>query len=543
MPQHCIRTALALVSVSVCLALVASTASANSADGFDYDVTSGNATITRCTTDTCPAGVLTIPATLDGHPVTAIDDLAFDGESAITGVVIGDNVTTIGFKAFFSDDHLTGVIIPDNVVTMGAEAFSDCSAMTTVRIGAGLTAIPDSAFLGATLLTTLDLGTNLVSIGDYAFKDNGGGGYENFYGLSSINIPASVETIGNEAFAGSAALNAISFAEPSHLTIIGEGAFSDAGWPFGTISTVTIPATVTSIGSDAFGDSETLTSAYFLGNWPSQGNAEYDDVWPFTGSTEATVYRFAGTLGWDPDNTGTYSGQTLLFTPFAAQPSTPTAVPGAGSAVVTASAAPIGPTPTSLTITSAPEGRTCTIAGASGSCTVSGLTDGVPYTFTAVAHLIGQTDSAASFASAAVTPTGTVSVTPTAASAAAPAPAMRLSSSRTTATAIITTFTATGPGVITQVGSTTSARRLGRATGLKVCAVSTTTNKAGTVTLVCPLTNAAKRARLTQKVSVTLTTTYTPTGQAARSTTTTVSLGRTAAPKPKPVIGPSAVTG
>ena len=543
MPRHRTRTALAVVSAAACLALATGTASALSADGFDYTVVGDSATITQCTTGTCPAGTLTIPATLNGHPITAIAPSAFEAESSITGLAIGRNVTTIGAKAFFAADALTGVMIPDNVSALGTEAFADCTAMATLSIGSGLTAIPDSAFQNVERLTTLELGENVVSIGDYAFKDASGNGP----GLTAITIPASVETIGLEAFKGLGVLDRLTFAEPSHLTTIGEGAFIDAGWLSGTISTVTIPASVTTIGYDAFGDSPTLTSAYFLGNWPGQGNSEYDDVSPFTGSTEATVYRFAGTLGWDPDNTGTYSGQPLMFTPFAAQPATPTAVAGVGSAVVTAGAAPIGPTPTSLTITSTPEGRTCTITGTSGSCTVPGLTDGVPYTFTAVAHLVGQIDSTASFASTAVTPTGSVApatatATP-AAAAEAPAPELRLASSRTTATAIITTFAATGPGTITQIGTTSSGRKLGRATGLTACSVSTTTQQAGTVTLVCPLTNAAKRARLKQRLRVTLTTTYTPTGQAARRTTTTITLNRTTTPTPKPAAGPSAVTG
>jgi hypothetical protein len=553
MPQHRTRTALALISAAACLALATGTASALNADGFDYTVAAGGATITQCTTGTCPAGVLTIPATLGGDPVTTIGDSAFYRESAITGVVIGDNVTAIGESAFEQAEHLMTLELGANVVSIGDYAFKNASGrspgVTRLTIPASVETIGVGAFMNFPALNSLSFAepSHLTTISDAAFKD--ASGYSP--GVTTLTIPASVETIGMDAFKGFNALDTLSFAEPSHLTTIGESAFIDAGTPSGTFSTVTIPATVTTMDSDAFGDSGTLTSAYFLGNWPSEGNAAYDDVWPFTGLSNVTTYRFAGTLGWDPDNTESYSGGPLLFTQFAAQPAMPTAVAGTDSAAVTAGAAAIGPTPASLTITSAPEGKTCTIAGASGACTVSGLTAGTSYTFTAVAKIPGQIDSAVSFASTAVTPTGSVApvvtpaATPTtaAATSAAPTPVLRLGSNRTTPTAIITTFTATGPGTITQTATTAGGRAHQRAARLMACSISTTTQQAGTVTLVCPLTNAAKRARLKHAVRVTLTTTYTPTGEAARRTTTAISMGRTTQPMPKPVVGPSAVTG
>ncbi len=84
-------------------------------------------------------------------------------------------------------------------------------------------------------------------------------------------------------------------------------------------------------------------------------------------------------------------------------PATPTAVAGDGKATVSITAPVEGASPSSYTITSSPEGKQCTINVPATSCDVTGLTNGTPYTFTAVAT--NWVDSSpASDASNAVTP-------------------------------------------------------------------------------------------------------------------------------------------
>ena len=48
-----------------------------------------------------PVGDLVIPGQLDGTPVTAIGEEAFENCSRLTGVVIPDSVTSIGYSAFW----------------------------------------------------------------------------------------------------------------------------------------------------------------------------------------------------------------------------------------------------------------------------------------------------------------------------------------------------------------------------------------------------------------------------------------------------------
>ena len=82
-------------------------------------------TITRC--DTAASGELVIPDTIEGQPVTSIDDYgAFSGCTNLTSVTIGNNVTNIGAAAFHAATGLISVIIPDSVISIGSRAFRGC---------------------------------------------------------------------------------------------------------------------------------------------------------------------------------------------------------------------------------------------------------------------------------------------------------------------------------------------------------------------------------------------------------------------------------
>ena len=74
------------------------------------------------------------------------------------------------------------------------------------------------------------------------------------YSLSSVTIPEGVTSIGSSAFSGCSALTSITI--PEGVTSIGSSAFSGCSG----LTSVTIPKGVTSIGSSAFADCSSLTS-------------------------------------------------------------------------------------------------------------------------------------------------------------------------------------------------------------------------------------------------------------------------------------------
>lgn len=128
--------------------------------------------------------------------------------------------------------------------------------------------IANSAFAGCTGLTSIEIPTSVTSIGEYAFSNcdltsitipSSVTSIEKstFYecrSLNSITIPTSVTSIGSEAFRNCTSLTSITI--PTSVTSIGEYAFS---W-CSDLTSITLPSSVTSIGSYAFQGCRILTS-------------------------------------------------------------------------------------------------------------------------------------------------------------------------------------------------------------------------------------------------------------------------------------------
>ena len=149
------------------------------------------------------------------------------------------------------------------------EAFSGCS-FSTINIPASVISIGASAFSGCSNLESISLPTNLVTIGESAF-----------YGcssLSSIDIPNTVTSIGSKTFYGCSSLSSIVIPENASFGvgdeefygcsnllsfIIPDGVTSIGNRAFyecGNLSNLEIPDTVTDIGSEAFYSCSSLES-------------------------------------------------------------------------------------------------------------------------------------------------------------------------------------------------------------------------------------------------------------------------------------------
>ena len=93
---------------------------------FYYREENGGAVITGYTGNTA---LLSIPATLDGLPVTAIGEHAFE-RASLTAVILPDSVVSIGWFAFYECQSLAGVTLPASVSTIGYAVFDGCPALT-----------------------------------------------------------------------------------------------------------------------------------------------------------------------------------------------------------------------------------------------------------------------------------------------------------------------------------------------------------------------------------------------------------------------------
>ncbi len=159
------------------------------------------------------------------------------------------------------------VVIPDNVTSVAANVFRNHPEITKITLPAGLTSIPDGSFTESTSLThvvfnstnfadrsqagrlpteaqqlfpymtTLEIGANVTRIPRGMFA---------FTALTSVVVPATVTTIDQYAFYNCESLTSVTLNEG--LTTLGIGAFQNCAIG----GTLTIPSTLTSFGANAF---------------------------------------------------------------------------------------------------------------------------------------------------------------------------------------------------------------------------------------------------------------------------------------------------
>ena len=216
-----------------------------------YEIKGDAVTITRC--DREALGALTIPATIEGNPVTSIKEMAFNGCTGLTSITIPEGVTSIEEGAFFNCTRLASITIPDSVTSIEPEAFFGCRSLTSITLPDSVTSIGNTAFYKCISLKSVTIPDSVTVIGQGAFVE---------CGLRSITIPDSVTSIGYEAFSRCYNLTGI-----------------------------TIPDSVTSIGTWAFGKCISLTAVTFLGDAPKAGKEVFKDATP-------TIYRKPEAKGW-----------------------------------------------------------------------------------------------------------------------------------------------------------------------------------------------------------------------------------------------------
>ena len=121
---------------------------------------------------------------------------------------------------------------------IGYCAFAYCSGLTSLNLPAGITSIGDYAFRGCSGLTSLNLPDGITEIGKSAFMLCSG--------LTSLNLPAGITTIGFNAFYGCSGLTSLTL--PADITSIDYGTFYGCSG----LTSINLPSSVTKIGSWAF---------------------------------------------------------------------------------------------------------------------------------------------------------------------------------------------------------------------------------------------------------------------------------------------------
>ena len=197
--------------------------------------------------------------------ITALPIQAFYKSTNVENLILPNTLITIGEEMFYQS-KLKTVVIPANATTIGNSAFEQCASLISIDIPANVETIGTAVFWGCSSLTTVtfEKGSQLKTIG-------GGSSYYGAFSyctaLTSIEIPASVETIGASAFKGCSKLATVTFEKESQLKTIG-GGYSEPNY-YGVFSDCTaltsieIPASVETIGNTAFSDCSSLATVTF----------------------------------------------------------------------------------------------------------------------------------------------------------------------------------------------------------------------------------------------------------------------------------------
>lgn len=200
--------------------------------------------------------------------------------SNISTINIGNNVKRIPSRFANGMKLLTSITIPKSVTSIGIFAFQFCSALDTLNYNAvncsgyenySLGCLP---FLGLNI-STINIGDSVRSIPAYIF-----------YGLTnitSITIPSSVTYIGSHAFEGCTGLKTLNFNAVSCGDVYSLSSYhpfnntnistinignkvqkipANFAKGFTSLTSVTIPNSVTAIGNNAFSGCTSLDTVY-----------------------------------------------------------------------------------------------------------------------------------------------------------------------------------------------------------------------------------------------------------------------------------------
>ena len=128
--------------------------------------------------------------------VTKINANAFAYYDGLQSVTLHEDITEIGDEAFISCSNIKTITFPCKDLTILQAAFFRCNQLEEVIFtGENLALVDDSIFAWCSALKEVEWNTvRITEIPEYTFTD--------CYSLGSFVIPASVESIGRNAFEG-----------------------------------------------------------------------------------------------------------------------------------------------------------------------------------------------------------------------------------------------------------------------------------------------------------------------------------------------------
>ena len=187
----------------------------------------------------CALGRVTIPSA-----TTVIGNYAFANNGNMTRATLRKNLLMIGDGAFKDCGLLSTISLPDTVTSIGNEAFENCTSIASITIPSGVNEIKKRSFSNCSSLASVTIQGEVTSIGESAFFNNA---------FANIELPETIETIGNSAFKNSSKLKEIAL--PNSTKSIGNAAFLNCS----ALNLASIPDSVETVGQSVFFYNDDIT--------------------------------------------------------------------------------------------------------------------------------------------------------------------------------------------------------------------------------------------------------------------------------------------
>ena len=216
---------------------------------------------------------ITLPQSFGDLPVTGIYEECFITNPVITSVEIPEGYTSIGDYAFYGCGNLKAVSCPESIKSIGMGAFNSSGIESADLSDTKIDAVSAYCFKNCASLQSVELPETVTLIGMEAFYGAG---------LTGIEIPTYVTTIGDGAFYGCGQLENVD--SPNNLKKIGESCFESSG-----LTNAVLPDGLETIGASAFRSCGSLADIYIPTSVSYIGGYA---LYPMSLSGAVTVYCF-----------------------------------------------------------------------------------------------------------------------------------------------------------------------------------------------------------------------------------------------------------